>query len=98
MVRLRWLNRVLLAWTDGVRCIEAKAHMVGLRVKTICRCHGHPAITIHSFGQVEPAHQKEGASDAYADTSPEDRTLPVPGRQEARFVGRPVSGKVYSYR
>jgi hypothetical protein len=75
-----------------------KAYLMDRPVEIIRGCHGCAAIIFHSFGQVEPAHKKERASDSYADTSPEDRLLLGLDRQEARFVGRPVSGKIYRYR
>lgn len=78
-----------------------KAYLMDPPVEIIRRCHGCAAIIFHLFGQVEPAHKKEGASDSYADTSPEDRLLLGLDLQEARFVGqsgRPVTGKIYRYR
>lgn len=75
-----------------------KAYLMDRPVEIIRGCHGCAAVIFHSFGQVEPAHKKERASDSYADASPEDRLLLSLDRQEARFVGRPVSGKIYRYR
>lgn len=64
-----------------------KAYLMNRPVEIIRGCHGCAAIIFHSFGQVEPAHKKERASDSYADTSPEDRLLIGFSRQEARFLG-----------
>ena len=75
-----------------------QTYLMGPRVEIIRRCHGCAAIIFHSFGQVEPAHKEERASDPYADTSPEDRLFLGLDRHEARFVERPVSGKIYRYR